>query len=64
MARKIIDEINRFLTFKFDEKTNKIINMRFQEDTDIDEFLSIQHILDNNHIPHRFEKNFNIKVLK
>ena len=63
MAQNVIDEINNFLTFQFDNNTNRIINMKFQEDTNIDEFLSIQYILDNHHILYRFDKNFDIQVI-
>lgn len=63
MAEGIINEINNFQTFKFDNNTNRIINMRFQEDTNIDEFLSIQHILDMNKVVYRFDKNFDIQVI-
>jgi len=63
MAQNIIDEINRFQTFKFDNNTNRIVNMRFQEETDVDEFLSIQYILDSHKIIYRFDKNFDIQVI-
>lgn len=64
MVEKIIEEINNFLTFRFDLTTNRIVNMRFQEETDIDEFLSIQHILDANKVLYRFDKNFDIQVIR
>ena len=38
MGQKTIDEINNFTTFKFDKNTNRVVNMRFQEETNIDEF--------------------------
>lgn len=63
MAQNIIDEINNFQTFRFDINTNRIVNMRFQEETDIDEFLSIQYILDSHNILYRFDKNFDIQVI-
>jgi len=64
MAEKIINEINNFLTFRFDGSTNRIVNMRFQEETNIDEFLSIQHLLDANKVLYRFYKNFDIQVIR
>lgn len=64
MAQNIKDEINRFQNFKFDDLSNSIVNLRKNFDADIDEFLAIQHILDNNHIAHKFERNFNIRILK
>jgi len=63
VAQNIIDEINNFQTFRFDINTNRIVNMRFQEETDIDEFLSIQYILDSHNILYRFDKNFDIQVI-
>lgn len=63
MAENIIDEINNFATFKFDNNTRRIVNMRFQEETNIDEFLSIQHLLDTNKVVYRFDKNFDIQLI-
>ena len=63
MAENIIRQINSFESFKFDSYTNTIVNMRFQEDTNIDEFLSIQHLLDKNKVDYKFDKNFDIKVI-
>jgi len=63
MAISIINEINKFRTFRYDTGTNRIINMRFEEETDIDEFLDIQYILDKNNIEHKFDKNFDIKII-
>jgi hypothetical protein len=64
MAESIINEINSYQTFKFDTNTKRIVNMKFQEDTNIDEFLSIQHLLDSNQVLYRFDKNFDIQVLR
>ncbi len=63
MGQKTIDEINNFTTFKFDINTNRVVNMRFQEDTNIDEFLNIQNILDKNKVIYKFDKNFDIQVI-
>ncbi len=63
MGQKTIDEINNFTTFKFDENTNRVVNMRFQEETNIDEFLNIQNILDHDKVLYRFDKNFDIQVI-
>lgn len=63
MANNLIKEINRFSTFMFDIQKNKIINLKSQEETNIDEFLSIQNILDNNRIKHKFETNFQIMII-
>ncbi len=63
MGQKTIDEINNFTTFKFDENTNRDVNMRFQEETNIDEFLNIQNILDKDKVLYKFDKNFDIQVI-
>jgi hypothetical protein len=63
MGLDVINAINNHKTFKFDNKSKRVVNTRFQEDTDIEEFLNIQHILDNNRIKYRFDKNFDIKIL-
>jgi uncharacterized protein YkuJ len=63
MGQKTIDEINNFTTFKFDKNTQRVINLKFQEETNIDEFLNIQNILDNNKVLYKFDKNFDIQVI-
>ncbi len=63
MGQKTIDEINNFTTFKFDKNTNRVVNMKFQEETNIDEFLNIQNILDKNKVLYKFDKNFDIQVI-
>jgi len=64
MAQNLIEEINRFSSYKFDIKTNRIINLKTKENTNIDEFLGIQHMLDTNRILHKFEQNFEIQIIK
>lgn len=64
MATELINEINNFPGFYFDNTKNKIINRRDGEETNLEEFLAIQHLLDNNRVQYTFEKNFNIKVIK
>lgn len=63
MSEIVIDRINRFKTFKYNDKVRKIVNLKFEGETDIDEFLDIQHLLDKNKIHYRFEKNFEIKIV-
>ena len=63
MAEHIINKINKFGTFKFDKQKNKVVNLKSGEDTDIDEFLDIQNLLDNNRVVHKFEKNFEIQII-
>ena len=64
MPEIVIDKINQFKTFKYNGEIKRIINLKFKEDTDIDEFLNIQYLLDKNRIHYKFEKNFEIKILK
>jgi len=64
VAEKLIQEINKFRTYKFDVKLNRVINLKNSDCTNIDEFMEIQNILDNNRIVHSFEKNFEIQIIK
>jgi len=64
MANHIIEKINAFSTYKFDEKTNKIVNLKGYEDTDIDEFLDIQFLLDTNQVMYYFKKHFEIQIIR
>jgi len=63
MSQKIIDEINRYSCFKFDYQQNRVINLKSKEHTNIDEFLGIQFMLDNNRVLHKFENNFEIQIV-
>ena len=63
MSQKIIDEINRYSCFKFDLNQNRVINLKSKEHTNIDEFLGIQFMLDNNRVLHKFENNFEIQIV-
>lgn len=63
MGQNVIDAINSFSTYKFDPYTKKVINKRLQDDTNIEEFLEIQHILDKNRVLYQFSKNFEIEIV-
>lgn len=63
MAQYVVDALKGFKTFKYDENTRRVINLKFKEDTNIDEFLTIQHLLDNCRVKYKFDKNFDIQVL-
>ncbi len=63
MSLKIIDEINKFSSYRFDENDYKVVNTRTQDMADIDEFLEIVHILDNHHIQFIMGKNYSIKII-
>lgn len=62
MAHQIINEINKFVTFKFDNKKNRVVNTKVDRDIEVDEFLNIQHILDCNSVRYRFEEGFEIQI--
>jgi len=64
MAENIVNKINMFNTYKFDEKSYSIVNLKSSTETDIDEFLDIQFLLDCNRIMYYFKKNFEIQVIK
>ncbi|DAB28600.1 MAG: hypothetical protein A2513_05150 [Sulfurimonas sp. RIFOXYD12_FULL_33_39] len=63
MALQIINEINKSVTFRFDDAKNRVINIKTNRDVEVDEFLDIQYILDCNKIRYSFEKNFEIQIL-
>ena len=64
MAESIIQEINNCTSYKFDVLRNKVVNLKDSEDTDIDEFLNIQFLLDCNRVMYYFKKNFEIQIVK
>lgn len=64
MSQNVIDEINRYSCFKFDNIQNRIVNLKSKENTNINEFLCIQFILDKNRVLHKFEHNFEIQIIK
>jgi len=63
IGQHIINQINSFQTFKFDTISKRIVNKRNKEKTNIDEFLAIQHLLDNHRILYQFNKNFEIQIV-
>jgi len=63
MSQKLIDEINRYSCFKFDQNQNRVVNLKSKENTNIEEFLGIQFMLDNNRVLHKFENNFEIQIV-
>ncbi len=64
MAEQVINKINMYETFAFDKEKNRVINLKSNEDVNIDEFLDIQYLLDKNKIQHKFESNFEIQIIK
>lgn len=64
MKKNVINKINKFNSFKFDEQNYKVVNLNTSDDTDIDEFLNIQFLLDCNRVMYYFKKNFEIQIIK
>ncbi len=62
MSKHIIDKINSFNTFKYDVQTNRVVNLKNSEATNVDEFLDIQYLLDCNRVVYDFQKNFEIQI--
>ncbi|GEM_PF-4420625 len=50
------------MCFWFDKHSNKIRSIKSNSDTDIDEFLYINLLLDRNHIENSLDKNFEINL--
>lgn len=63
MSRKLISEINKFSSFKFDENNHQVINTRTKDMADIDELLAITYILDTHRISYIMSHNFSLNVL-
>ncbi len=64
MGQDVVDQIDKnFKTFRLDKQTNRIINLRFQEETNIDEFFDIRAILNQNNVRYRFDKNFDFQLV-
>lgn len=64
MSQEIINKINGFKTYKYDSQNQKVVNLKNSEETDIEEFLIIQNLLDNNKVSYQFEKNFQIQIIR
>lgn len=62
MKNNLIKELNKFDTFKYDQNSNKIINLKEALETNIDECLQISNILDCNYIDYEFTENIDIKI--
>ena len=64
MAQHVVDKINNFSSFKFDIEKNRVINLKNYDNTDVDEFLDIQYLLDCNRVRYYFQKNFEIQIMR
>jgi hypothetical protein len=63
MSFKIIEEINKFSSFRFDENNYQVVNTRTKDMADIDELLAITYILDMHRISYIMSHNFSLNVL-
>lgn len=55
--------MSHYSTFDYNATTKRIRNLRFGEDTNLEEFLDIQEQLDRNKVRYVFDKNFDIKII-
>ena len=63
MARDVINQLKQFKTFRYHNGLNSIVNLKFEEDTNVEEFYDIRRILNMNRVKFNFDKNFDIKLL-
>lgn len=63
MNQDLINQINGFSSYRYDPKSERVININLAKSLNIEEFLEVQHILDSNLINYVFEKNFQIHVI-
>ena len=64
MAVEIIEQIESFENFRYDSESNRIVNLKVGEDTDIFEFRKIFSILNKHRIYYTFENNFEIQIVE
>jgi len=63
MSEIIINEINRFKSYRYEPSTKRVVNLKSCENADLEEFLAIAHILDSNYIKYKFTTNIDIRIL-
>lgn len=63
MSQHLINTINSFHNYKYDQHTKSVMNLRTSTTADIDEFLEISYILDSNYIKYKMTTNFDIRIL-
>ena len=64
MSRKIIEEINKFSSYKFDENNYQVINTRTKDMVDIVELLAITYMLDTHRIQYIMAHNFGLNIMR
>ncbi len=63
MSHKLIEEINKFSSFRYDETTKRVRNTKAENMANIEEFLEIAYILDNHHIRFEMGNNYSMKII-
>lgn len=65
MGQHIITEIEKdYTTFKYNSQCNFIENLKFKDDTNIDELIGIRYLLDTNNINYKIYPTFDIRILQ
>ena len=62
MSKILINKLNTFKHYKFDENSNNIMNLN-KTDADVNEFFEIIHFLDSKFMNYNISNNFNISIL-
>jgi len=63
MSEMIVNELNSFNSYRYEENTKRIVNLKGAMNADMDEFLAIAHLLDTNYIKYKFTTNIDIRIL-
>ena len=63
MCEIILNELNSFNTYKYEENTNCIVSLKGITNADLDEFLAIANILYINKIKYKYTSNNDIRIL-
>jgi len=62
MSKILIEQLNSFENFDFDEYSKSITNANILQ-SDVGEFLEIIHLLDSKFVDYNILNNFNISIL-
>lgn len=63
MSVKLVEEINKFSSFRFDKDSNIILNTKGVAKADIEQFLELSHLLDSNFISYEMTTTFDLKII-
>lgn len=64
MCKSVVNKLNSFQNYKFDDKKKKVINLKNINNVDLDEFLEITYILDTNLVNYEMTREFEINIIK